>query len=54
MTRKKQQELDHPDQAIDTPVPGDDVKEDVFAAMVEEYEGDPDEVDDQAGDDDNG
>lgn len=43
---------DHPDQAVDTDLPGETVKEDVFAAMAAEYEGDPDEVDGQAGDDD--
>lgn len=51
MSENKQDkpELDHPDQAIDTPLPDDDVKDDVFAAMQAEYEGDPEEVDGHVG-----
>ena len=51
MTGKKQ-ELDHPDQAMDTDLPdGEEVKKDVFAAMRDAYEGDPDEVDRHTDDD---
>jgi hypothetical protein len=40
MTKKKDDtpEKDHPDQAIDTPLPTDFVDEDTFAAMAAEYE----------------
>jgi hypothetical protein len=61
MTRRKTEtkadnvdDRDHPDQAVDTPLPGDSVNEETWAAMATEYEGDPDEVDGQAGDDGNG
>ena len=41
--------LDVEGQAIDTPLPdGRKTNKDAWAALVEEYEGDPDEVDGQA------
>jgi hypothetical protein len=58
MTAKKsqtKQEVDHRDcdgQAVDTPLPGDDVHSDVWEAMAAEYEGDPEEVDGHADDED--
>ncbi len=41
----KKNELDHPDQAIDTPLPGTKINKDAFKALQDAYEGDPDEVD---------
>lgn len=32
---------DHPDQAIDTDLPGNSVNKDAFKALQEQYEGDP-------------
>lgn len=34
---------DHPAQAVDTPVPGDDVDDAAFKALQDEYEGDPED-----------
>jgi hypothetical protein len=42
-SKKKTPELDHPDQAVDTPLPGTSVNEEAFKALQEQYEGDPDE-----------
>ncbi len=52
MTAKKEKKLDHPDQAMDTPLPGTKVDKEAFRALQENYEGDPDEVDGQAGEED--
>ena len=52
MTKRQEKKPDHPYQAVDTPLPGTTVKKEVWESMAEEYEGDPDEVDGQAGDDD--
>lgn len=52
MAARKERKLDHPDQAVDTPLPGTSVKKEVWETMAAQYEGDPDEVDGQAGDDD--
>lgn len=42
MTRRKQtQKFDHPDQAVDTDLPGEEVDEEAFKALQEAYEGDP-------------
>jgi hypothetical protein len=38
MVRKKQPQKDHPEQAIDTDLPGDDVNEEGFKALQELYE----------------
>lgn len=47
MTRRKSNETkpekDHPDQAIDTPLPGDDINEEAFKALQDAYEGDPED-----------
>lgn len=43
---------DHPNQAVDTEKPGDQVNEAAWEAMRDEYEGDPDDVDAQADDED--
>lgn len=37
---KKQVKKDHPDQAVDTDLPGDEVNEDAFRALQENYAGD--------------
>lgn len=36
---------DHPDQAVDTPLPGTKINKNAFKALQDNYEGDPDEVD---------
>lgn len=41
----KDVQKDHPDQAIDTPIPSTRINRKAFKALQDAYEGDPEEVD---------
>ena len=46
----KEVKKDHPDQAIDTPLPSNRIYQNRFKALQDAYEGDPEEVDGQSDD----
>jgi hypothetical protein len=47
--RRVKIEKDHPDQAVDTDLPGDTINEEAWQALVDNYEGDP-EIDTEEAD----